>query len=238
MSRDQKVSICHSIAEYWNQLLSLRFDALGSLCIDAHGEITVGPLSMMCSISGGDHGYPSPEKCGPFSMPRDWILAMANGDCRYKTGPFPASTDSLTTEVRSQEQSRVETNVALLTKLPLSYKGNAIHPLALYPPDFRMHNVIVSRDDPTKIMGVIDWEGTQTAPIWNIRKKSFFNLAEPEEQADLDGILWERVSELNSEWAEAMILGASLRDAAMRASLSDCDPRTYNLELPDIMGSS
>ncbi|KAJ7769081.1 hypothetical protein DFH07DRAFT_806828 [Mycena maculata] len=237
MNREQKHSICQSIAEYWNQLLSLRFDALGSLCIDQSGEITVGPLSMMCSISAGAYDHPSRQKCGPFETPREWILAMAKGDFRYKTRMrmVRGSKDPIAEAKARQTQrlSRMETNVTLLSKLPLLYKDSPIHPIALCPVDFRMHNVIVSTEDPTIIVGVIDWEGTQTAPIWNIRRDSFFNLVEPKEQAEMDAVIWEKVSNLNAEWADAMASGGSLRDAALRADLSDWEPERYTWEIPD-----
>ncbi|KAJ6614830.1 hypothetical protein B0H10DRAFT_2043697, partial [Mycena sp. CBHHK59/15] len=53
----------------------------------------------------------------------------------------------------------------ILSKLSLLYKGSTTHPITLTPPDFRIHNVLVSQDDPTVITSVIDWEGTVTAPI-------------------------------------------------------------------------
>ncbi|KAJ6614805.1 hypothetical protein B0H10DRAFT_2043483 [Mycena sp. CBHHK59/15] len=75
----------------------------------------------------------------------------------------------------------------MLSKLPLLYKDNLC-----------IQNVIVSEDDPTIITSVIDWEGTVTAPIWDI---------------ELNAVIWDRVGKLNPAWAEAMAEGAALRDA-------------------------
>ncbi|KAJ7174069.1 hypothetical protein C8R43DRAFT_977017 [Mycena crocata] len=230
MTQDQKHSVCLTIADYWNQLLSLRFDAIGSLCFDQNQEITIGPLSMLCSNSDLAYDYPPRAQCGPFTTARDWILAMANQEFDYKTrlylppGPDPVAAGKAGA---AKAALRVDTNIALLSKLSLLYKDSAIHPIALRPVDFRMHNVMVSAEDPTSITAVIDWEGTQTAPIWDIRRPSFFDLAQYEEQQELDAIVWAKVGNLNAEWAEGMVLGVSLRNATQRARLSDWEPEDY-----------
>ncbi|KAJ7078609.1 hypothetical protein B0H15DRAFT_535693 [Mycena belliarum] len=81
MSRAQKHSICRSVAGYWDQLLSLHFHATGSLHFandgTDSGEIVVGPLSMLCSLSTTTYAPPARDKCGPFAKPRAWILAEA-----------------------------------------------------------------------------------------------------------------------------------------------------------------
>ncbi|KAJ7094702.1 hypothetical protein B0H15DRAFT_830573, partial [Mycena belliarum] len=231
MSRAQKQSICCSIADYWNQLLSLRFDAIGSLHFDDSGEIKVGPLSMMCSLSTTAYDYPSRDKCGPFATTREWIMAEANGDFRYKTRIYMARGSKAEGEDR-QENRRlfIRDTVSWLSELPLLHEPDT-YPTTLCPSDFGMHNVMVSRRDPTEIVAVIDWEGTQTVPIWNIHRPSFFGVAECEEQVELDAMLWEKVGSLNATWSESMASGRYLRNAAMRASLSDWDPASYTLEM-------
>ncbi|KAJ6614811.1 hypothetical protein B0H10DRAFT_2191330 [Mycena sp. CBHHK59/15] len=232
MNSDQKRSVSLLIADYWSQLLSLHFDAIGSLCFDENGGISVGPLSMMCSTSTLAYDYPPREDCGPFVTPREWIMAMANKRLRYKTRMFihPDWKDPVTEgKAREAKQKiRVEANVSMLSKLPLLYKDSATHPITLAPPDFRIHNVLVSEDDPTVITGVIDWEGTVTAPIWDVRRPPFLqtSLLKQEERIELNAVIWERVGKLNPAWAEAIADGAALRDAVTRAKTSDFEPES------------
>lgn len=72
MTPGQRRSVVTSVAEIWSQLLSLRFEAIGSLrtgsmpneCID------VGPLVHIVRTREGDVSAPLQEKCGPFTSQR------------------------------------------------------------------------------------------------------------------------------------------------------------------------
>ncbi|KAJ7606892.1 hypothetical protein FB45DRAFT_764967 [Roridomyces roridus] len=238
MTSAQKHSICDSIADYWNQLLSLRFDTIGSLITGTGAgqpsvtHITVGPLSMMCSQNQRAYASPSRNKCGPFATVKEWLLAVAKLELRFKSRP--QLPDPHEEERRLAAGARqTEANVALLKEKPLLWNGGTTHSLALNPPDFRHHNVLVSFSDPTKILAVIDWEGTKVSPIWNILKRPSFCFSCPFLSSDeLNQLIWEKVGELNPEWADAMANGGSLRNASTLAEVSDWDPEDYKLELP------
>ncbi|KAJ7603116.1 hypothetical protein FB45DRAFT_963182 [Roridomyces roridus] len=233
MSMQQMRPLSESIADYWNQLLSLRFDAIGSLSYDNKGDIVVGPLSMMCPQIISVDAPPPRDKCGPFATVPEWILAVANSDLRYEIKPeFRKSP-----EEEEAVAHLVAGNLATLKAESFLWKGARAHPLGLKPPDFRLHNVLVSPTDPTKVLAVIDWEGTRTAPIWDIFKlPSFWDYDHPsvlrQEREELNRMIWFKVAQLNPEWADAMAVGGSLRNASLLARIIDWEAENYTLEIP------
>lgn len=40
-------------------------------------------------------------------------------------------------------------------------------PFVLYHDDFDTHNILVSHSDPTMVVGILDWEGSRIAPLWD-----------------------------------------------------------------------
>ncbi len=40
-------------------------------------------------------------------------------------------------------------------------------PFVLFHDDFQWSNVLVSPEDPTKLVGILDWEGSRVLPVWD-----------------------------------------------------------------------
>ncbi|KAJ7039858.1 hypothetical protein C8F04DRAFT_1085113, partial [Mycena alexandri] len=168
MSLAQRTTACTSIASIWDQLLSLRFQAIGSLRIDISGKIDVGPLVVRnCSSDSLNIQDPDPEKCGPFSTVREWLLATAKGHL-----DFQYSTSDHQHELVADAIQKVESTTLLDSRPPPPMDRKHISTFVLRHIDLCPRNILVSPGDPTIITAVIDWEGACTAPIWDVSNKN------------------------------------------------------------------
>lgn len=231
MSSDQRKTVYSSVADIWSQLLSLRFQSIGSLTF-TKGQITVGPVALLPSSRLGDVSPPLQHKCGPFSDTAQWLRALAHSDLSYVNTRYPMTKQDLINV--DNALLIIEKNSPFFTNCPDNILLSSI---SLRPVDLCPYNILVSFDDPTKIVGVIDWEGTVTNPIWNISPVFFSsaliydNDALARETEDLEIYLWDEVARLSPLWAEGRDRGKPLRDLAGRALCSTADPKA--MELPD-----
>ncbi|KAK0237342.1 hypothetical protein EDD85DRAFT_770794 [Armillaria nabsnona] len=78
-------------------------------------------------------------------------------------------------------------------------------PIILYHTDFSMQNIIVCSDDPTVIVGIIDWEGTCTVPMWATNRCFQWPIFSPfEEQHHIHRILQDNIMTKTPEWRCAL----------------------------------
>ncbi|KAK0186891.1 hypothetical protein F5146DRAFT_936547, partial [Armillaria mellea] len=78
LSNEQKHKLCLAIGDQYSNILSLRFDAIGSM-YESEGQIFIGP--MVTTETGVDaDAAPDPEKCGPFIDATHWLVATSKGD--------------------------------------------------------------------------------------------------------------------------------------------------------------
>ncbi|KAJ7076092.1 kinase-like domain-containing protein, partial [Mycena belliarum] len=165
MSHSQKEDACRAVAKIWHELLSLRFDAVGSLRIDEAGKIAMGPIAVPSRFASLKKPiYPAFESCGPFSTAREWLLALARHDLMIN--------DTFDPEL-DEEKRRKQLMQAAIDKIsgsPLLSSDHRIElPITLVHVDLCASNILVSPDDPTIITAVIDWEGACTTPLWAAR---------------------------------------------------------------------
>lgn len=219
MTLEQKKTVYRAVADIWLQLLDLRFDSIGSLHFaDQDSDcIIVGPIAFMPSQRYGDISHPPRSKCGPFSGTVPWLLALARRDLSYINIEYPLTEEELT----NMDAARI----AIQKNADFFKKSNDIllSSIALHAIDLRPHNIIVSRDDPTKILAVIDWEGARTAPIWSISPR-FFNMSliyDEElrrETEAMETFLWDEVARRSPLWAQGKKRGQALHDLAQQAT--------------------
>ncbi|KAK0203398.1 hypothetical protein DFS33DRAFT_794792 [Desarmillaria ectypa] len=131
----QREQVCLAMADVWVQIISITFNSIGSIYERNGGEFMIGPMTRLASNRSTSIAPPQLEKCGPFSSVRGWLLATARRDLDYVEAPEDADTST------------------------------RYLPLVLEHIDFAPRNILVSRSDPTKIVAVIDWEGSRSVPM-------------------------------------------------------------------------
>jgi hypothetical protein len=68
---------------------------------------------------------------------------------------------------------RIIDNAQFIDKIDLS-----IAHFVLFHEDIRTNNILVAYDDPTRVVGIVDWEGARVVPMWACFLES--QVAEPE----------------------------------------------------------
>lgn len=227
MNTDQRKSVISSVAEIWSKLLSLRFDKIGSLNVGSEGHIIVGPMVQLM-LTRDDHiAAPPREKCGPFGSQRDWLLATANRDLDFITEnpPIASRLRNLATTVDTIQSAPALNVVA---------SDAVLSAIVLEATDLRPMNILVSDDDPTKIVSMIDWEWARTTQIWNVAPQ-FFNGSWDEtigeqEGKDLDNFFFEEIRRLAPLWGEAKDRGKKMRNLETMAALGLWDKYKFKLK--------
>ncbi|KAH8882420.1 kinase-like protein [Thozetella sp. PMI_491] len=134
LTDEQKAKIRVSVASIQCKVASVPLDALGCLRLGPGGSIEVGPLP---------YGFGNE---GPFRSTEDYLQSWA----RHRS-----QMDNLGRQVSASVIQRL---IAALPRLQTKERGR-------YPivhPDFDLHNLLF--DDDWEVVGVIDWEGSHTAP--------------------------------------------------------------------------
>lgn len=230
MTTDQRKKVYSSVADIWAQLLSLRFTSIGSLHFPEHdsGEIALGPVAVLSSNRVGDVSAPLRSNCGPFPKTVDWLRATARRDLSYDNVKYPLTEADY--ENINATLETIERNASFFD----GPNANWLSSISLKAVDLRPHNVIVSPDDPTKIVGVIDWEGARTSHIWNISPifHNVHRISDPqvfEETEALEIYLLDEIARRSPLWAEGRERGQLLRDLVKHAEHSMVQPEILSL---------
>ncbi|KAK0462211.1 hypothetical protein IW261DRAFT_1627528 [Armillaria novae-zelandiae] len=136
LTDDQWEALCTSVADIWSQLLRLHFKSIGSIY-----EQQDGPEMPEASTSG------------PFSSTREWLVAAAKG--KFKSARRIQSDFDYQRARKWQE-----TVIDVAQKSPL-LDSDALdnEQIVLAHMDYSLHNILVERADPTRVLAVLDWEG-------------------------------------------------------------------------------
>ncbi|KAF8513381.1 kinase-like domain-containing protein [Gautieria morchelliformis] len=236
MSIDQHQKVGLVVVDVWEQLMRLRFGAIGSINSPADDDKTfyVGPMTFMPTTIAKMMAPPAQSKCGLFSCARDWLLALAHLDMRFLNEA----------PLKEEEKSLMIPVISDIKAAPLPYLDNneASDPSpwsanVLFHVDLGAHNIMVDSDDPTIITGVIDWEGACVIPLWSILPRFSDRLrapyiTKPDELGALEelrGRMKRTLLEAVPEWAK---LCAECREARMlrtRAATSIAKPSNVYL---------
>ncbi|KAK0462218.1 hypothetical protein IW261DRAFT_1528235 [Armillaria novae-zelandiae] len=161
LTDDQWETLCTSIADIWSQLMCLRFKFIGSIYEqqdESERQYFIGPMAYL-PIAGS---IGSPEACtsGPFLSSRDWLVAVANG----KLSPTWDHPPNPNPEQAHKWRETVIDTVKNSSLLEHDSRGH--QQIVLSHIDYSLHNILVDRDDPTRVIAVVDWEGARTVPMW------------------------------------------------------------------------
>lgn len=154
----ERLLVCLAMADVWSQLMELRFDSIGSLYQTTDGRYHVGALAFLPTSLGAATAPPDPKKCGPFFRIQDWVSAIAHRDLDYRSitpvGPRCLASQKAIIEELSSSDILPDAESAAASVFGLEHV------------DYSPHNILIDRNDPTHIMGVLDWEGARTVPMW------------------------------------------------------------------------
>ncbi|KAK0462217.1 hypothetical protein IW261DRAFT_1528231 [Armillaria novae-zelandiae] len=225
LSDDQWEALCTSVADIWSQLLRLRFKSIGSIYEqqdDSESRYFIGPMTYIPST--GCVASPEASTSGPFSSTREWLVAVARGKLK-STRRIPSDFD--------YEQARKwqETVIDMVQKSPLLDSDALDHEqIVLDHVDYSLHNILVDREDPTRIVAVADWERARTVPMWAANPVFRWPLFLPESKvAHLRQLMWDRICGQIPGWKFAIGDGGNdLRYLQMVASLSSANPSCYD----------
>lgn len=224
---EQRERLFISMADMWSEILELRFDSIGSLyeSDDSPERYHIGPMTRLPSNNYFTIATPEFHKCGPFSSAKEWLLALARRDLDY--------TSSLHKPESPERVKQVIHDILESTDLIAS--GNSpSSALKLEHIEFSRHNIIVDRDDLTRIVGIVDWEGARVVPMWAMNP-NFHSPRESDkmEEQHLMTIMRDRIISRVPVWKS--VIGDDckpLRVLYHRAYHSSVDPAILNPDGP------
>lgn len=229
LTDDQWETLCISIADIWSQLMRLRFKFVGSIYeqqVESESRYFIGPMAYL--PQAGSKG--SPEACtsGPFSSSRDWLVAVANGKLSpaWNNPPEPNP---------EQAHKWREAVIDAVMKSPLLESDSRGHQqIVLSHIDYSLHNILVDRDDPTRVIAVVDWEGACTVPMWAANPSFLWPfLLSNEKVSHLQHIMRELIASQIPGWEFATGDDCdALRLMQVSAERSDWDPSIYDTGSP------
>ena len=181
LTPDQRVIIMKQVSSFEGELFKTRFSSIGSIYEDSQTGFRVGRLGP--SIVRG-HNLSNDR--GPWTSIRAYLrwyvtaeqtwLAECTEDytvLRRRVCPdedpnthfsyFKSLCDIL---------GRIIDNAQFLDKIDPS-----IAHFVLFHEDIRTNNILVAYEDPTRVVGLVDWEGARVLPMWSCFKES--QVAEP-----------------------------------------------------------
>lgn len=171
-------------------------------------------------LPSGRSGAISPPLAGPFATTKLWLLAQARHELDYRYPYLPPEGS----------QRFMDAVIHDIETFP--YPTHDL-PFVLEHIDFSFRNFIVSKEDPTRVVGLVDWEGARVVPLW--AAKGSFTFPWPAEELvesriHLRQVIQDRLFSNPGRWREAVDhegIVARLRMLNERSQVSDCDPEEY-----------
>ncbi|KAL0958433.1 hypothetical protein HGRIS_000575 [Hohenbuehelia grisea] len=173
ISQTQKDTIIAQLARFNVTLMkSGSFKQIGSM-VPTNGGISIGPL-IPSPISWFFRRDPTLDN-GPWNSEQEYLLACVSRELQWiathqdklaavwandATNPGEDTTVADYTTLLQ----RLQAEIPRLEGLDDSY--GQLGPFVIRHPDLSLGNILVRDDDPTVITGIIDWEGSYTAPLW------------------------------------------------------------------------
>lgn len=147
------------MGDIWAELMTLEFDTIGSIHGTDGDEFRVGPMAFLPSSRHNTVAPADTTKCGPFLSSEEWLVALSRGDLDYKVGTqSPPDRLAARNDVAEYIASQKHT-VSSARDLPASK-------FYLEHIDFSPHNILVDPNNRSRIVAVLDWEGSRIVPMW------------------------------------------------------------------------
>ncbi|KAK0462214.1 hypothetical protein IW261DRAFT_180630 [Armillaria novae-zelandiae] len=229
LTNNQWEALCTSVADIWSQLLRLRFKSIGSIYEQQNGSKShyfIGPMTYI--PRSGSIASPEASTSGPFSSAREWLVAAAKG----KLNPTRRIQSDFDYEQAHKWQEAV---IDVVRKSPLLNSDTLDHEqIVLAHMDYSLHNILVDRNDPTRVIAVLDWEGARTVPMWAANPVFRWPYFLPDSKvAHLRHLMRDRISGQIHGWETATGDGGNdLRWLEWQAYLSSEDPSMYESGKP------
>lgn len=155
------------------KLFQTEFNSIGSL--RAQGpQVIVGHAGLSCLSP-----YPFRGDIGPWQSSASFIIAYIHAECALLEDDLDewAQERKQFADWRGIDLDRGTQVVAYfkwwyrlfsegLRLLDLSAYDPPHSPFVLYHEDLCPLNVMVAYDDPTEVVGIVDWEGSRVVPLW------------------------------------------------------------------------
>ncbi|KIK00510.1 hypothetical protein K443DRAFT_665055 [Laccaria amethystina LaAM-08-1] len=183
LAMNLKERVVLQVAEYLMAMFALRFETAGSLYISSD-EVVVGPIiskpfyRALDGVARLPQGLsPDDTHRGPFSTTTEYLQSFIHPELQFISQHRLIALQEFDGENEELAIHRLEDGQRILRKtldLCAVYPGNIqIHdpensspkPFSLRLDDFRLSNIMI--DEITgRVTGLIDFEGTTTAPLW------------------------------------------------------------------------
>jgi hypothetical protein len=176
MTDAERERVVRQVADYEAQLLCCHFPMIGSLMEDKSAAV----------IRMDRMGHPRildfarPENSGPWSSSHDFLKAHVRAELELLEGA-PEIWQRERTKNHSLHWDRAAPLGYMTSWYRLLQKG--LHqwtpsyprddepsqgaPFVLRHIDLSVTNILVAFDDPTRVVGIIDWEGACVVPLWS-----------------------------------------------------------------------
>ena len=185
LTPDQRVIVMKQVSSFEGELFKTRFPLIGSIYDDSQTGFRVGRLGPSV-VKGHNLGNDRGPR-GPWKSIRAYLrwyvtaeqtwLAECTED--YKVLRRRICHDEDPNAHISYFKSlcgilgQIIDNARFLDKVDPS-----IAHFVLFHEDIRTNNIVVAYEDPTRVVGIVDWEGARVLPMWSCFEES--QVAEPE----------------------------------------------------------
>ena len=171
------------VSTFEGELFKTRFPLIGSICGDSQTGFQVGCLGP--SIRHRD--FSNLNDRGPWTSVRAYLRWYVTAERAWLDG-FTEDFTVMRRRICPDEDPN--TSISYLKSLCDILGGiidkaqffDKIDPsiahFVLYHEDIRTNNILVGYDDPTRVVGIVDWEGARVVPMWSCYQES--QVAEPE----------------------------------------------------------
>ncbi|KZT04786.1 uncharacterized protein LAESUDRAFT_727644 [Laetiporus sulphureus 93-53] len=168
------------VANIEAQLLQTRFSAIGSLTEVHDGQISVGPLGLSCT-----HPLNLQREYGPWTSFLDWLKAYVVAELesleseqdewlslRSRWRIINRDAEASIQPIQHIDYFKTYYHLVIDGMESLDASGCDSQdcleemPFVLWHEDISLTNILVAYDDPTRIVGLVDWEGASIVPLW------------------------------------------------------------------------
>ncbi|KAI0038546.1 hypothetical protein FA95DRAFT_1206179 [Auriscalpium vulgare] len=184
------------IAKYVLEVSRFTFPAIGSLKLTSPNALSSPPASPTTPMASsslppiGPLAHPAfyidgraslPLARGPFDTVREYFDACAQRELDSTRALFTQGAPPGYQREFEEAQLQVERSVGLLSDLikrcdGLDADDKALSRFSLDLHELGLKNIVVSEEDPTKIVSIVDWQSITTRPLWRCARLPYWLL--------------------------------------------------------------
>ncbi|EJU04923.1 hypothetical protein DACRYDRAFT_104816 [Dacryopinax primogenitus] len=169
LSLYDKRKIVKQVAEWNVELFNCRFEEMGSLYWDGMMDFFVGPMTSDAFCAGARG--PMELDRGPWRSTTDYFYSCAQRELDLARSLDAGNASKGYKRMLSAQREAVERSMDLLIDIvtrcrSLDEDDPELAPFAIDLEDVGPRNLFVDPEQPSKITGVIGWQGTCVRPLW------------------------------------------------------------------------